>query len=171
MSNLRIRVLTVEDAEAYWRLREQALENDPRAFGKDVDEHRGTAVEDSAKSLREMPAGSFLLGGFVEETLVCIAMLSREAGRKEKHKGHIYGVYVSPAHRGRQYGWSLLTALLAKAKEDPGLEQILLAVAAGRGAAYRLYRSLGFESYGTEPRALKVGTEYIDEEQMFLFLR
>jgi hypothetical protein len=34
-----------------------------------------------------------------------------------------------------------------------------------------LYRKLGFEIYGIEPRALKVGSEYVDETHMVLKIR
>jgi hypothetical protein len=35
-------------------------------------------------------------------------------------------------------------------------------------AAKQLYRSFGFEVYGTEPRGLKVGSSYVDEDHMIL---
>lgn len=34
----------------------------------------------------------------------------------------------------------------------------------------KLYKSLGFEVYGTEPRALKDNVQYFDEDLMVLFL-
>jgi hypothetical protein len=33
-----------------------------------------------------------------------------------------------------------------------------------------LYRSLGFESFGVEPRAMRVGDRFYDEEHMVLRL-
>ena len=41
-------------------------------------------------------------------------------------------------------------------------------LAATQQAAMRFYRSLGFESFGREPRALKIGERYVDEEYMIL---
>ena len=35
----------------------------------------------------------------------------------------------------------------------------------------RMYRKAGFEVYGTEPRALKVGSRYVDEHHMILRIR
>ena len=163
------RTLTHADAAAYWHLREQALLTEPAAFGRDVEEHRATTIADAESMLRHMPAASFVMGAFEGEALVGIATFMRETGRKEKHKGHIYGVYLDAGHR-RGNGRRLLTALLTKAREDATLEQILLSVRTGEGPAGRLYRQLGFESYGTEPHALKLGEEYIDEEQMILWL-
>ena len=89
-------------------------------------------------------------------------------GLKERHKGHIYAVYVAPAQRGKGAGRALIGAVLEKAKQDLSLEQILLAVATSQDAARRLYRDLGFKTYGTEPNALKVGESYIDEDHMIL---
>jgi RimJ/RimL family protein N-acetyltransferase len=37
-------------------------------------------------------------------------------------------------------------------------------------AAHNLYLSLGFESYGLEPKALKIDNRYYDDELMFLIL-
>jgi hypothetical protein len=39
-------------------------------------------------------------------------------------------------------------------------------VATTQQAARQLYRSFGFETFGTEPAALKVGSDYIDEDYM-----
>src|SRR5437016_8132229 len=60
---------------------------------------------------------------------------------------------------------SLVAALLERAKQDSSLEQILLAVATCQHAASELYRSFGFETYGTERNALKVGSTYIDRSE------
>jgi hypothetical protein len=43
---------------------------------------------------------------------------------------------------------------------------IILTVGAGQAAARRLYSSLGFELFGHEPHALKVGDVYVDEDYM-----
>jgi len=61
-----------------------------------------------------------------------------------------------------------LVRLLEDAWQDPSLEQVLLAVAATQAAAITLYRSLGFATFGQEPRALRVGSEYVDEVHMIL---
>jgi ribosomal protein S18 acetylase RimI-like enzyme len=78
---------------------------------------------------------------------------------------------VSSLHRRKGIGRALLAALLERAKRDSSLEQILLAVATEQTAAKQLYRDLGFETYGTEPHALKMGSRYIDEDHMILRIR
>jgi ribosomal protein S18 acetylase RimI-like enzyme len=78
---------------------------------------------------------------------------------------------VSASHRRKGIARATLAHLLEAAKQDASLEQVLLAVATRQTAASGLYRSFGFETYGTEPAALKVGSTYVDEDHMILRIR
>lgn len=151
-------------------MRLESLAAEPFAFGKSVEEHEATSVQTWAARFRDAPQSNLHLGAFENGTLIGMATFLRETGFKDRHKGRIYGVYVTSAHRGKGIGHELLKYLIEHAKQDSSLEQILLAVAASQTAAKQLYTNLGFQVYGTEPRALKVGPDYIDEDHMILML-
>jgi ribosomal protein S18 acetylase RimI-like enzyme len=89
---------------------------------------------------------------------------------KARHQGHVWGVYVAQAERGRGAGRALLRALLDRVRALGGIEQVSLTVTTQAAAARALYLSLGFQSYGLEPRALRVAGRDLDQELMFLRL-
>jgi ribosomal protein S18 acetylase RimI-like enzyme len=63
----------------------------------------------------------------------------------------------------------MMKEIVRRAHEMDGLEQITL-VASANLPAQRLYKALGFESYGVEPHSLKIGNDYIDDVLMVLWL-
>src|SRR5579885_3685308 len=165
-----LRKLTEEDTDALWNLRLRALKDNPEAFGSTYEETLQRGKESYRQRLRQPHAETFYLGAFEEERLVGMVGFFRESGTKGQHNGFIISMYVAPEQRGHGIGKALVAEAIAQARTIPGLEQLLLAVVTTNTAARRLYRSLGFEVYGTQPRALKQGNEYWDEELMILRL-
>jgi len=168
---METRILTESDAAAWWRIRLESLQKEPFAFGRAPEEHTPIAVETIAQRFRGASQDYFALGAFESDALVGAATFMRETGLKESHKARIFGVYVTASERGKGTGRALIAAILEQARRNPALEQILLAVATCQEPARQLYRSFGFETYGTEPRALKVGDRYLDEDRMILRLQ
>ena len=153
-------------------IRLEALQTEPAAFGKSVEEHRATPVEVIAERFRGTGEHNFTLGAFENDTLIGTATFVRDAEIGIRHKGHIYGVYVTDAHRGKRYRTRADRCTARTCAARP----VARASAAGcshrpEHAARRMYRSCGFETYGTEPDALKIGGTYIDEDHMILRVR
>jgi len=165
-----IRLLTLNDAEGFWHLRLEALRNDPASFADSAEEHLETTVATTRERLRKNnPASNFIVGVFEDGKLIGTAGFFRRKNNKEHHKGHIWGVYVRPESRGKGLASVLMKEIVRRARELDGLEQITL-VASANLPAQRLYKALGFESYGVEPHSLKIGNAYIDDVLMVLWL-
>ena len=86
---------------------------------------------------------AFVLGVFAKGKLLGTAGFVRETQPKSRHKGRIRGVYLNAELRGRGNGRRLVLAVLDRARKIEGVE----------------------------PRALKIGRHYIDEEYMTLRVR
>jgi ribosomal protein S18 acetylase RimI-like enzyme len=167
---MNLRPLTASDAESWWHLRLEALRNDSPSFADSAEEHLTTSLETARQLLGSGdPAEKFVLGTFKEEKLIATAGFYRYPHLKERHKGHIWGVYVRPESRGKGVARALMEEIILRARTMNGLEQILL-VASAHLPARKLYEALGFQAYGVEPRSLKIGTEYVDDVLMILRL-
>ncbi len=167
---MEIRRLTDLDAESYRQLRHEALEREPQAFTESAAEHQAMTLEKIRDRLVTVD-DSFVLGAFIDRQLIGMAGFFRQRGEKIRHRGGIWGVYVSEECRGRGVGRALLAELIGLLQLLPGIEQVTLAVSRQNAGARTLYESLGFEVYGCEKGALKIGDEYVDEELMVLYFR
>jgi ribosomal protein S18 acetylase RimI-like enzyme len=78
-------------------------------------------------------------------------------------------MYVREDARGTGLAEAMVEAVMEHARGR--VEQILLSVITDNERARHFYRKMGFEPYGLERRALKIGDRYYDEEYCVKFLR
>jgi RimJ/RimL family protein N-acetyltransferase len=163
-----IRRLVACDADALRAVRLDALRLHPEAFGT---AYQDEAALDRAQFVERLSAPGFTRFGAFDEQggLVGLVGLRIESGAKQRHKAHLFSMYVDAGHRGSGLAWQLVEAVVAAAR-DAGAVVLHLTVTVGNVPAQRLYRRMGFATYGTEPRSLKVGDRFHDEELMALDL-
>jgi RimJ/RimL family protein N-acetyltransferase len=163
-----IRRLEPSDVDAFRALRLDALRLHPEAFGM--------AYEDEAKLDRAQFAerlatpGIIRFGAFdADGRMVGLVGLQIPSGAKQRHKAFLFSMYIEAAHRGTGLARQLVETVIAAAREA-GAVVVHLTVEAGNMRAQRLYRRLGFSTYGVERRSLLVENNYHDEELMALDL-
>ncbi|RLQ96723.1 GNAT family N-acetyltransferase [Falsibacillus albus] len=169
---MEYRVLTPDDAEEYLRIRLEGLKGNPEAFATTYEDkvNEKDALKKTAGRLTTTD-DVFTMGAFSDGKLVSVVTFVREMAPKLHHKASIFAVYTSPEYRGKGIARQLFLELLEKVKGFKGLEQLHLTVVSDNLAAIHLYKSLGFEKFGTEKNAMKHGDRYWDEDLMALFLK
>jgi ribosomal protein S18 acetylase RimI-like enzyme len=164
LSQLQIRRLGPADAGDYRTIRLEALARDPAAFGSTHAAEAGRSLSAFTQRL----STSVVYGAYVDGRIVGMAGFKPCDGARERHKAFVWGTYVRAELRRCGVARALMQAVLEGARG--GVEQLTLSVVSTNSSAIALYRTLGFEVYGTEPRALKGEGGYADEVLMVRFL-
>jgi ribosomal protein S18 acetylase RimI-like enzyme len=159
--------LTAADSERYKTFFTEGLHQHPDCFR--------ISPSDEATELfptRNTP-DSFTLGLITEAgELAGVVSFAREGQIRQRlrHKGLLFRMYVAAEHAGQGLGKQLMQEVIRRVQTQTDIEQIVLTVIATNTPAKRLYNQLGFAVFSHEPRAIKNGDQYHDEEQMVLFI-
>ncbi len=168
---MKIREIVVEDVDIYRAHRIEMLNDSPDAFLTTPDEYALRPREFELRRLRDnnLSDNVLFIGAFEGDTLLGSMGIVRQIRPKKRHIATIVAVYVTPSAREKGIGGKLLDKLIKHArKEMPGIELLQLGVSSDNEAALALYGSRGFVRYGTEPRAMRDGDRYINEDHMWL---
>lgn len=159
-----IRKLIAKDAIAFQELRLEGLRSHPCEFGTAYEEEAALAIDAIERRLDE----GKIYGAFLDGRLSAIAGFRRYDRIKKQHKGELFGVYVQKDAREKKLGEAIVRHVIGIAQND--VEHLLATVACLNHAAKALYAKLGFEVFGREPRAQKIGDRYFDQEHLILML-
>lgn len=162
---ISLRLLTQEDVQIYREFRLLGLQESPTAFGSSYEQESAQEVSFFEGRIA-LTDNQWVLGAFAEDVLIGVVGFVRDTGLKTRHRGFIWGMYVHPDWRGQEIGRQLMVDALARTDALEGLRWLRLSVTAINETAEKLYESLGFESYCTEPEVLCVDGIYLDEHQM-----
>lgn len=159
-------LLTPEDAPDYVAIRREMLQDAPWAFLASASQDRGCDVEKVRVSLAREDAS--IVGVRDGGKLAGVAGVIREEALKRRHIAMIWGVYVTPAARGRGCARAVVSRAVEVARSWPGIASIHLAVNANAPEAKRLYDSLGFVEWGYEPDAVRIDGKPFGEYHMHM---
>jgi RimJ/RimL family protein N-acetyltransferase len=163
---IKVGRLEAHDVVSYRELRLEGLKSHPEAFSSSWEDEAGKPASWWTERLET----SVVLGGWIDDSpLLGVAGLRVNTATKLRHRGVLVGMYVRPHARGTGLAALLVQRVIEQARSL--IEELSLTVVASNTAAYRLYSAAGFERYGLERHALKVGHEYYDEVLMALALR
>lgn len=163
-----IRPLSENHIAAFKALRLLAIADAPFAVSPTAQEEAAQTPDEIRRKIAPN-AGQIVFGVFTDDQLIAIAGLRRELLRQLAHKATLWGVFVHPEWRAQGLARQLFTHIKQHA-ESIGVLQLHLSVNAENHRAKALYTSLGFKTYGVEPRCMQVNGRFYDEEHMCLRL-
>lgn len=158
MNDVRVITLPVSRWREARRIRLEALQDSPQAFGSSYEREAAQPDEFWIGRLREAEEGrSHSLYAEHDGKLVGMIGAYFEAGPEV---ASVVAMYVAPAYRGQGVGRMLVDAILDRLRERPETLKAKLLVNVEQAAAVRLYRSAGFVEVGTERIPLGDGRVY-----------
>lgn len=168
---MKIRILNkADDLLSFKDIRIEGAYDAPIAFRASPQEMESRTLEDFENHLNGANSSDFIVGAFLDDALIGVAALYHQKIMKLAHKAEIGSVYVKPEYRNTGIAKTLLIDIIDRAKEAGVVRQINLSVCTINEPAIRVYKSLGFVCYGSEPNSVEVDGKFYDEHLMQLIV-
>jgi RimJ/RimL family protein N-acetyltransferase len=167
---MQVAALTASNARQYRELMLEAYVQAADAFTSTAEERQTEPMSWWVNRIAAPSGLSQSFGVFHEQNLVGTVALEFSAKPKTQHSALIIGMYVRPPARRTGAGTLLMRAAIAAASARPGIRLLRLTVTEGNESALRLYRSVGFSAWGTEPQAICTPSGYKGKVHMSMLL-
>ncbi len=167
---MHIALFTVSDAPQYRDLLLEAYVQAADAFTSTAEERQHEPMSWWVNRIAAPSGLSQSFGAFHENLLVGTVTLEFSAKPKTLHSALVIGMYVKPRLRRLGAGVLLMKAAIAACRSRPEVRSLRLTVTEGNESAIRLYQSVGFSAWGTEPQAILTPSGYKGKVHMSMLL-
>jgi RimJ/RimL family protein N-acetyltransferase len=166
---IQIRKLLPNESISYREIRLQCLKNYPEFFTTNYEDEKTKDKLFFQPYIEQSHTSNFVIGAFHKESLIGISGFNRHDRKKTNHGGIIIQVYVKPEYQGKNIGSDMIRFTLNEAFKIAGIEQVEIGVISINEKADKIYKNLGFETYGMHKNFLKIGNSYYDHKLMMIF--
>lgn len=158
---ISVTVAIKDDWQDFKKIRLEALQEEPQAFGSSYAKESVYTDEKWQESFSKPDVAIVI----AKETDKPVGMIGYHL--KNNSDAHIWGMFVSKDYRNKGIGKMLLEKLIDQAKQILQVQKISLDVNPEQVTAVKLYSSLGFQGDGT--RKFLMGDE-VERELMSMVL-
>jgi GNAT superfamily N-acetyltransferase len=152
---MHVSTLTSGDAAAYRELMLEAYDQAPDAFTTTATERRAESESWWVKRIGSADGLATSFGAWQGDSLVGTVALEYSVKPKTRHSALVLGMYVQPTQRGKGIGLALMKVAVTAASSRPEVIALTLTLTEGNDPALRLYTSVGFIVWGTQPHAIR----------------
>lgn len=150
----------------YKKLRLEALQKDPQAFGKTYSQ----VAEYSDEKWQELLQSYLCLFAKVGNEFIGMIAIELNTTENLRHRGEIRQLYVRKEWRNKGVGEQLMNGLFSELKKLPYFRKVVLYVTKTQLSVQTLYKNLGFRTVGTLEKDIKIGDTFYDEYIMEKFI-
>ena len=150
----------IKDLEKFKKVRLEALELEPQAFG---DSFSVLSKKKDNYWKKELSAKwKAWYGVFDNNKLVGIGSIKFVKSLKFNHIAHLSGIYVKKEHRGKGIGKQLFKTRIDEAFKNEKIKKLKLIVNTSQTNAISLYKSFNFREVGRLEAEFRLGDTFCD---------
>ncbi|NUP86292.1 MAG: GNAT family N-acetyltransferase [Burkholderiaceae bacterium] len=168
---MHVLTLDATHLEIYRALMLEAYERSADAFTTTAAERRAEPLSWWAERIGSASGRATSFGAWEGDDLVGAVAVEYSLKPKTRHTALVLGMYVQPLRRARGVGKLLMAAAIAAARLRPEVCMLSLTLTEGNEPALRLYRAVGFTTWGIEPMAIRTDSGFKGKVHMSLALR